>query len=251
MWPGSRPTCVPSGILIHPAVWPQYMGRKVGACCAPFFFRGAGTHLTHCRLSPRLLPYQVASWSIQPYGRNRHGPKIEGAVPVLGRETGSPSNTISRGRGLPPCFHAKWDLDTSKRLSTIHQRYRQTGQGYDSIERTVSQTQKVKKPKIKNRDAQKKRPSQKVRGVSPEAGRESIVGKTCERGRFPGGTETLGEFWTVKVVVYAMALCLSASMSATSLSFIKNISSRKRRPETLCFWRQRTYSNVDAKRHER
>jgi len=24
MWPGSRPTYVPSGILIHPTVWPQY-----------------------------------------------------------------------------------------------------------------------------------------------------------------------------------------------------------------------------------
>jgi len=23
MWPGPRPTCVPSGILVHPAVWPQ------------------------------------------------------------------------------------------------------------------------------------------------------------------------------------------------------------------------------------
>ena len=23
MWPGPRPTFVPSGILIHPAVWPQ------------------------------------------------------------------------------------------------------------------------------------------------------------------------------------------------------------------------------------
>jgi len=24
MWPGSRPTSIPSGILIHPTVWPQY-----------------------------------------------------------------------------------------------------------------------------------------------------------------------------------------------------------------------------------
>jgi len=24
MWPGPRPTFVPSGILIHPTVWPQY-----------------------------------------------------------------------------------------------------------------------------------------------------------------------------------------------------------------------------------
>jgi len=24
MWPGPRPTCVPSFIVIHPTVWPQY-----------------------------------------------------------------------------------------------------------------------------------------------------------------------------------------------------------------------------------
>ena len=30
MSPGSRPTSLPSGILIHPAVWPQQMGRKLG-----------------------------------------------------------------------------------------------------------------------------------------------------------------------------------------------------------------------------
>jgi len=33
-----------------------------------------------------------------------------------------------------------------------------------------------------NRDAQKKRSSHDVRGVSPEAERESMVGKICERG---------------------------------------------------------------------
>jgi len=35
----------------------------------------------------------------------------------------------------------------------------------------------------KNRDAQKNRSSHKVRGVSPETGRESMVEKICERGR--------------------------------------------------------------------
>jgi len=39
----------------------------------------------------------------------------------------------------------------------------------------------TKKLKIKNRDAQKKRSGNKVRGVSPEAGRESMVGKICEK----------------------------------------------------------------------
>jgi len=41
----------------------------------------------------------------------------------------------------------------------------------------------MKKLKTKNGDAQKKRSSREVRGVSPEAGRESTVGKICGRGR--------------------------------------------------------------------
>ena len=41
----------------------------------------------------------------------------------------------------------------------------------------------MKKLKQKNGDAQKKRSGREVRGVSPEAGRESMVGKICERGR--------------------------------------------------------------------
>jgi len=41
----------------------------------------------------------------------------------------------------------------------------------------------MKQLKTKNGDAQKKRSSRKVHGVSPEAERESVVGKICERGR--------------------------------------------------------------------
>jgi len=32
MSPGPRPTSVPSGILIHPAVWPQYTWAEVWGC---------------------------------------------------------------------------------------------------------------------------------------------------------------------------------------------------------------------------
>jgi len=38
--------------------------------------------------------------------------------------------------------------------------------------------------KNKNGDAQKKRSGREVRRVSPEAERESMVGKICERGRY-------------------------------------------------------------------
>jgi len=42
-----------------------------------------GPRLTHYGLGRGLLPYQVASSSIQPFGHNRQGRKL-GAVPLLG-----------------------------------------------------------------------------------------------------------------------------------------------------------------------
>ena len=42
-----------------------------------------------------LSPYQVASWSIQPFGHNRHGPKTGcGGCAPLGGGAESPSNTV-------------------------------------------------------------------------------------------------------------------------------------------------------------
>ena len=43
----------------------------------------------------RLPPYQVASLSIQPFDHNRHMLKIGGCVPLLGRGSWAPSNTMS------------------------------------------------------------------------------------------------------------------------------------------------------------
>jgi len=107
MWPGPRATSVPSGILIHPAVWHNRHGPKSWGCCATYFWgRWVTPHLTHCRLGRGLPPYQVASWSIQPFGHNRHGPKIEGdclckialiRAPFLGGGAGSPFNTMWPG----------------------------------------------------------------------------------------------------------------------------------------------------------
>ena len=66
-------------------------GRKDAGCCA-HFGGWLGSHLTQWGVGPGLPLYQVASWSIQPFGRNRHGPKIGGCAP-MGR-VGSPSNTM-------------------------------------------------------------------------------------------------------------------------------------------------------------
>jgi len=68
-----------------------------GGGCAPFWVWGAGSYVTECGLGRCLPSYQVASRSIQPFGNNRHGPKIGGLCPHLGTGAGSPSNTMSLG----------------------------------------------------------------------------------------------------------------------------------------------------------
>ena len=57
MSPGPRPTSVPSGILIHPAVWPQQTWAKNWGGAVPLL----GSHLTQCGMGRGLLPYQMAS----------------------------------------------------------------------------------------------------------------------------------------------------------------------------------------------
>ena len=126
MWPGPRSISILSGILIHPAVWPHYIGRKLGGCCAPVLGGEQGPHLTQCRLGRSLPPYQVASASIQLSGHNEHGPKIGGLCPFLG-ELGPHRTQCDQGPGLPPC-RIKFHLNPSNRLATMYQRYRQTGQ---------------------------------------------------------------------------------------------------------------------------
>ena len=53
-----------------------------------------GPHLTQCRMGRRVPPYEVTSLSIQPFGHNRHGPKIGACVPIFWEGAGSPSNTV-------------------------------------------------------------------------------------------------------------------------------------------------------------
>jgi len=55
------------------------VGTKLGA--VPFSGGELGPHLTQCRVGQGLPPYQVASWSMQPFGHNKCEPKIGGSVP--------------------------------------------------------------------------------------------------------------------------------------------------------------------------
>jgi len=52
----------------------------------------------------------------------------------------------------------------------------------------------MKKLKAKNQDVQKKRSSQKVREVSPEAGREPRVGKFVKEVGFEAGVKERGSY---------------------------------------------------------
>jgi len=77
------------------------MGRKVGGCCAPSAGRAGSPSNTLC-LGRGLCPHQVASWSIQLFGHNRHAPRI-GAPYSWGEELVPYLTQCGRGRGLPPC----------------------------------------------------------------------------------------------------------------------------------------------------
>jgi len=91
--PGPRPTSTASGILIHPAIWPQQTWAKNWGAL-PF------RHLVEGQRCPRLTQCGQTEAYIQ----------------------------------------AKFHLDPSNGLATIHQRNSQDRQRWDSIARTVLQT---------------------------------------------------------------------------------------------------------------
>ena len=68
------------------------MDRKLGAVLSP--------HLTQCGRGRGLPACEVSSSSMQPFGHNRHGPKIGrgDCAPFFERGTGSPSNVMSLGQ---------------------------------------------------------------------------------------------------------------------------------------------------------
>jgi len=78
------------------------MGRKEGRVAAVLLSRGElGPRLTQCGLGRGLLPYQVASLSIQPFGHNRHGPQT-GGVPLLGGTAGPRFTSVPSGILIHP-----------------------------------------------------------------------------------------------------------------------------------------------------
>jgi len=80
--------------------------KRHGSCCVPFGGGdegGTGFHLTQCGQGRGLPPYQVASWSNQPFGHNKHGSKSGVAVPLFRHLT-----ECCLGWDLPPYHVASW-----------------------------------------------------------------------------------------------------------------------------------------------
>jgi len=69
MWPGPRPTFVPSGTLIHPAVWAQQTWAENWGRALPLGVK-LGPHLRQCGQGWDLTACQVSPWSVEPFGHN-------------------------------------------------------------------------------------------------------------------------------------------------------------------------------------
>ena len=98
MWPGPRPTSVTSGILIHPAVWPQQICAENWGLLRLFW--GSGSWIPIQQNIPRPRPTSVPSGvlihSIQPFGHNTWAERW-GLLCHLLVGSGSPSETMWPG----------------------------------------------------------------------------------------------------------------------------------------------------------
>jgi len=92
--------------------------------------------------------------------------------------------------------HSVVDLNDTIRLTILTCAQKLTSSQLN-LPQGTEQNRIMKKLKPKNGDAQKKRSGREVRA---EAGRESMVGKICERGRSWGWSERKRELWMVRVV---------------------------------------------------
>jgi len=108
LWSGPRSTSILSGILIHTAVWPQYMGPKVGRLLWPFFLRGrAGcpsNTMLHCP-RPTSLPSDIL---IHP----TVGPEYTSVTDRTDRQTGQRPDSVGRtvfGRPFIQELSSSWD----------------------------------------------------------------------------------------------------------------------------------------------
>ena len=118
----------------------------------PLFKGEVGPHLTQCGLDRSLPPYQVASWSIQPFGHNKLRAENcgGGLCPIKGGRAGSPSNRMWPGP-KPICMPSLILIHQTvwPQYTNVTNRTRQTGEDRqterqtersDSIQQTILQT---------------------------------------------------------------------------------------------------------------
>ena len=93
MSPRLRPTSIPSGILIHPSVWPQWHGPKIGGCAS---LGGAGSPSN--TMWPGQRPTSIPSGILISPGvcPQYMDQKVRRGF-LRGGEAGSPSNTMLPG----------------------------------------------------------------------------------------------------------------------------------------------------------
>jgi len=94
--------------LIHPAVWQQYTGQKLGGTVP---LRGElRPHLTQCRLGRGLPP---TTWHLDPSSHlatTDMGGKLGGYCGLSWGGAGSHQTQCGLGRGLPPYQMASWSI---------------------------------------------------------------------------------------------------------------------------------------------
>jgi len=118
---------------------PQRTWAEKRGAAVPLSRGKLGPRLSQCGLGRGLLPYQMASGSIQPFGHNGHDPKLADCAPLGG--AGSPSNTTwpgSKATSLPSftLIHPT----VRPQYTNVTRRQDTTGQRSHGIARTVSQT---------------------------------------------------------------------------------------------------------------
>jgi len=106
--PGPRSTSVPSGILMHPAVWPPKIGD-----CAPFWGAESPSNTMSAWPRPTSVPSDIlihpAVWPQLTWAENWEGamPSICGLGPH-----------VTQSRVAESYLHTKWHLNLSSRLAT-------------------------------------------------------------------------------------------------------------------------------------
>ena len=105
------------------------MGRKLGGGWPCPFLGGLAPHPT---MSPGPRSTSIASGilihpAVWPFGHNGQGRKL-GSVHLWGGRAGPHLAQCGLRRGLPVYHHAKFHVDPSNRLGTIHQRHRPSRQ---------------------------------------------------------------------------------------------------------------------------